>query len=501
MAYTRITAAEAAAMIKNGENLGLSGFTPAGTAKAVTRELAKIAKAEHEAGREFKVGILTGASTGQSTDGVLAEERAIKYRAPYTTNPEFRKRVNLGEIAYNDIHLSQMAQELRYGFMGEIDWAILEVCDIEEGETTCKAYLTAAGGIAPTVARMAKKVILELNSFHSPEAKHLHDVYEPLDPPLRQPIPIVKVSDRIGTPYVEIDAKKIVGVVECNLPDEARAFKDSDPITDQIGHNVAQFLVNDMKRGIIPSTFLPLQSGVGSTANAILGALGHEKSVPDFNVYTEVMQDSVVNMMLEGRVKDASSCSLTVSNECLMQVYDNIDYFKKHVTLRPSEISNSPEVIRRLGVIAINTAIEVDIYGNANSTHISGTKMMNGIGGSGDFERNAYISIFTCPSTAKNGMISSTVPFVSHQDHSEHDVNIIVTEQGVADLRGKSPIERAHLIIENCAHPDYRPLLREYLKFAKMGQTRHCLTAAFAMHDALARKGDMHLTDFAEYIK
>ena len=501
MAYTRITAAEAAAMIKNGENLGLSGFTPAGTAKAVTRELAKIAKAEHEAGREFKVGILTGASTGQSTDGVLAEERAIKYRAPYTTNPEFRKRVNLGEIAYNDIHLSQMAQELRYGFMGEIDWAILEVCDIEEGETTCKAYLTAAGGIAPTVARMAKKVILELNSFHSPEAKHLHDVYEPLDPPLRQPIPIVKVSDRIGTPYVEIDAKKIVGVVECNLPDEARAFKDSDPITDQIGHNVAQFLVNDMKRGIIPPTFLPLQSGVGSTANAILGALGHEKSVPDFNVYTEVMQDSVVNMMLEGRVKDASSCSLTVSNECLMQVYDNIDYFKKHVTLRPSEISNSPEVIRRLGVIAINTAIEVDIYGNANSTHISGTKMMNGIGGSGDFERNAYISIFTCPSTAKNGMISSIVPFVSHQDHSEHDVNIIVTEQGVADLRGKSPIERAHLIIENCAHPDYRPLLREYLKFAKMGQTRHCLTAAFAMHDALARKGDMHLTDFAEYIK
>ena len=501
MAYTRITAAEAAAMIKNGENLGLSGFTPAGTAKAVTRELAKIAKAEHEAGREFKVGILTGASTGQSTDGVLAEERAIKYRAPYTTNPEFRKRVNLGEIAYNDIHLSQMAQELRYSFMGEIDWAILEVCDIEEGETTCKAYLTAAGGIAPTVARMAKKVILELNSFHSPEAKHLHDVYEPLDPPLRQPIPIVKVSDRIGTPYVEIDAKKIVGVVECNLPDEARAFKDSDPITDQIGHNVAQFLVNDMKRGIIPSTFLPLQSGVGSTANAILGALGHEKSVPDFNVYTEVMQDSVVNMMLEGRVKDASSCSLTVSNECLMQVYDNIDYFKKHVTLRPSEISNSPEVIRRLGVIAINTAIEVDIYGNANSTHISGTKMMNGIGGSGDFERNAYISIFTSPSTAKNGMISSIVPFVSHQDHSEHDVNIIVTEQGVADLRGKSPIERAHLIIENCAHPDYRPLLREYLKFAKMGQTRHCLTAAFAMHDALARKGDMHLTDFAEYIK
>ena len=367
MAYKRITAAEAAAMIQNGENIGLSGFTPAGTAKAVTHELAKRAEAEHAAGRDFKVGLFTGASTGQSADGDLSNAGAIKYRAPYTTNGDFRRHVNAGGIAYNDIHLSQMAQELRYGFMGRVDWAILEVCDIDEGADTCRAYLTAAGGISPTVARMAKHVILELNSFHSPVAKHLHDVYEPLDPPLRQPIPITRVSDRIGTTYVEIDARKIVGVVECNLPDEARAFKDADPTTDQIGHNVAEFLVEDMRRGIIPPSFLPLQSGVGSTANAILGALGHEKSVPDFNIYTEVLQDSVVGMMLEGRVKDASSCSLTVSNECLKQIYDNIDYFKQHLTLRPSEISNSPEVIRRLGVIAINTAIEVDIYGNANS--------------------------------------------------------------------------------------------------------------------------------------
>ena len=491
-----MTAAEAAALIKNGENIGLSGFTPAGTAKAVTKELAKIAVAEHEAGREFKVGIFTGASTGQSTDGDLANAGAIKYRAPYTTNPDFRKHVNAGEIAYNDIHLSQMAQELRYGFMGEVDWAILEVCEIEDLGDKYRIYLTAAGGIAPTVARLAKRVILELNSFHSPDAKYLHDVYEPLDPPYRRPIPIIHVNDRIGKPYIEIDAKKVVGVVECNIPDEARAFKCSDPITDTIGHNVAQFLVNDMKRGIIPSSFLPLQSGVGSTANAILGALGHEKSVPDFNVYTEVLQDSVVGMMLEGRVKDASTCSLTVSNDCLMQIYNNIDYFKEHLTLRQSEISNSPEVIRRLGVIAINTAIEVDIYGNANSTHISGTKMMNGIGGSGDFERNAYISIFTCASTAKGGLISSIVPMVSHHDHTEHDVNVIVTEQGVADLRGKSPMERAHLIIENCAHPDYRPLLRDYLKITSKGQTCHNLNAAFAMHEALRTKGDMHLTEF-----
>jgi acyl-CoA hydrolase len=192
---------------------------------------------------------------------------------------------------------------------------------------------------------------------------------------------------------------------------------------------------------------------------------------------------------------------VTLGEENKKQFYDNIERFRDKIVIRPQEISNHPEVIRRLGVIALNTPIEVDLYGNVNSTHISGTKMMNGIGGSGDFIRNAYLSIFTCPSVAKGGVISSIVPFVSHQDSSEHDVNIIVTEQGIADLRGKSPAQRAELIIENCAHPDYKQLLWDYLKIAKMGQTRHNLTAAFAMHDTLARKGDMRLTDFAEYIK
>ena len=499
--YTRMTAAEAAALIKNGENIAMSGFTPAGVAKATTKELAKIAIKEHEAGREFKVGIFTGASTGQSTDGDMANAQAIKYRAPYTTNPDFRKHVNMGEIPYNDLHLSHMAQELRYGFYGDVDWAILEVCDIEDAGSDWHVYLTAAGGISPTAARLAKKVILELNSFHNANAKFIHDVYEPLDPPCRKPIPIFKVNDRIGQPFVSIPKEKVVGVVECNIPDEARAFKDSDPVTEKIGFLTAEFLVEEMHKGRIPKEFLPLQSGVGSTANAILGALGQDKHVPDFNIYTEVIQNSVIEMMLTGRVKDASACSLTVSNDCLMQVYDNMDYFKNHLVLRQSEISNHPAVIRRLGVIAINTAIEVDLYGNVNSTHISGTKMMNGIGGSGDFERNAYLSIFTCPSTAKGGLISSIVPFVTHQDSSEHDVNVIVTEQGIADLRGKSPMQRAQLIIENCAHPDYKPLLREYLKLGTGGHTRHCLTAAFAMHDMLARKGDMHLTDFSEYVK
>ncbi|MBR4366805.1 MAG: succinate CoA transferase [Bacteroidaceae bacterium] len=499
MAFSRITAAEAAAMIKDGEGIALSGFTPAGTPKAVTAEIAKKAIAEHEAGRPYQIRMYTGASTGMSGDGVLSEAQAIKYRAPYTTNSLFRKHVNAGEIAYNDIHLSHMAQELRYGFIGEVDWAIIECCAIEDDG---KVYLTAAGGISPTAARLAKKgVFIELNAFHSPKSIGIHDVYEPLDPPYRQPIPITKPSDRIGTTYLQINPKKIVGVIEVNIPDEARSFKDADPVTENIGQRVAEFLMADMKRGIIPSTFLPLQSGVGSTANAILGALGNDPAVPDFNIYTEVFQDAIVDLMMKGRVKSASTCSLSVTNEALYQIYDNIDFFKDKLVLRQSEISNSPEVIRRLGVIAINTAIEVDIYGHANSTQICGSKMMNGIGGSGDFERNAYISIFTCPSVAKGGLISSIVPFCSHVDHTEHDVNVIVTEQGVADLRGKSPVERAHAIIENCAHPDYKQLLWDYLKIADKGQSPHKLSAAFALHDTFLREGDMHLTDLSKYVK
>ena len=497
MAFTRITAAEAAALIKNGDNIGLSGFTPAGTPKATTAEIAKIAHAEHEAGRPYQIGIFTGASTGMSCDGVLAEEKAIRYRAPYTTNAVFRSKVNAGEIAYNDIHLSQMAQELRYGFLGEVDWAILEVCAIEDDG---KVYLTAAGGIAPTVARLAKKgIILELNSFHSPKSIGIHDVYEPKDPPMREPILISKVTDRIGTPYLQIDPNKVVGVVECNIPDEARAFKDADPVTDKIGENVANFLMGEHKKGIIPPGFLPFQSGVGTTANAILGALGSNPDMPAFEVYTEVLQNAIVDLMYKERVKCASTCSLTVTNDVLTDMYNNMDFFRDKLVLRQSEISNSPEVIRRLGVIAINTAIECDLYGHANSTQICGTKMMNGIGGSGDFERNAFLSIFTCSSVAKGGCISAIVPFCSHVDHTEHDVNIIVTEQGVADLRGKSPIQRAHAIIENCAHPDYKQLLWDYLKISQKGQSWHNLGAALSLHETFIKEGDMRKVDFSKF--
>lgn len=503
MGFNRISAAEAASCIKNGETIGLSGFTPAGTPKCIPSEIAKKAEQEHNNGKEFKINILSGASTGQSCDGELAKAHAIKFRTPYTTNKDFRTSVNKNEISYSDLNLSNVATQIRQGYLGNVDWAIVEACEVEQVGNKARIYLTAAGGITPTVCRLAQNgIFIELNAFHSNKSIGIHDVYEIEDHPFRTPIMITKASDRIGKPYVEVDADKIKGIVECDIPDEARAFKDADPITNQIGMNVADFLLANMKCGKIPPTFLNLQSGVGSGANAVLGALGNCKEVPNFNIYTEVLQDAPVQLMRDGRVLTASTCSLTVTNECLKGIYDDIDFFKDKLVIRPQEISNCPEVIARIGVCSLNTAIEVDIYGHVNSTKICGTKMMNGIGGSADFTNNAYLSIFTCGSTTKGGAISSIVPFCSHIDHTSHFVDAVITEYGVADLRGKCAMEKAEELIK-VAHPDYQPLLRDYLKYAAKngGHTHHCLSAAFAMHDTLMRKGDMRLTDWSEYIK
>ena len=496
-----MTASEAAELIHDGDNIAIGGFTPNGDPKAVFRELSKRAVREHEAGHPFKVGIFSGASSCQSIEGDMALAHAIKFRAPFSTNKDFREHVNLEEIEYEDMHLGHMAERLRHGVYGTMDWLIIEASDIVDGTDECRLSLTSAGGIATTAARLARRIIIELNHFHSPLSRMLHDTFEPGECGFgRQPIPIIHVLDRIGKDYVSIDPKKIVCVVECNIPEEARQFKALTPTTEQMGNNVAEFLVADMKAGRIPPQFLPIQSGVGATGNAVLAAMGKNHHIPSFEVYSEVVQDAAIDLIERGLVKAASATAMTVTNEALHHVYDNIDFFAKHLVIRQSEIANSPEVIRRLGSIAINTAIECDIYGNENSSHICASRLMNGIGGSCDYERNGYVSIFTTPSTAKDGKISAIVPFCSHIDSTEHDVDVIVTEQGVADLRGKGPLHRAHEIIENCAHPDYRPLLREYLRIAEKGHTPHNLRAAFAMHDTFERKGDMRLTDFGEYI-
>ncbi len=494
-----MTADEAAALVFDGAICGMGGFTPAGAPKDVPTAIAHKAEALHAEGKPFKIGMYTGASTGDSCDGALARAHAIQFRTPYQGNKDLRTELNAQGAHYFDMHLSELAQDIRYGFLPKPDFAIIEACDLVEKGNEIEIIPTAGVGNMPTFCHLADKIIVELNAAMPKTMRGLHDIYEPADPPVRREIPVYKPSDRIGTDCITVPANKVVAVVHTDRPNEVGKFTPLDETTQQIGNNVAAFLEAEMKAGRIPASFLPIQSGVGNVANAVLGALGENKHIPAFEMYTEVIQDSVVGLMKEGRIKFASGCSLTIGADKLQDIIDHMDFFRDKIVLRPQEISNNPELARRMGLITINTALEADIFGNINSTHVCGTKMMNGIGGSGDFTRNAYISIYTTPSTAKGGCISAFVPMVSHLDHSEHSVKIIITEHGIADLRGKSPIQRAHEIINNCVDPEYRPLLNQYLEMAKTAHTPHMLSCALAMHEEFLKSGDMRNTKWENY--
>lgn len=500
MSIPFITAEEAALQIKNGDNIATSGFTASGTPKVVTVALAERARELHAKGEDFKINLFSGASTNDHVDGELSRANAIAIRTPYQSQRDARALVNSGQMNYMDLHLSHLSQDLRYGFYGDIDVAIIEATEMSpNGEVILGAGL----GMTPTIAQMAKKVIIEYSSYYHNSFRGFHDNYIPLDPPHRREIPIYKPSDRIGSSVLKIDPKKIIGVVPSNASESIKPFTAPDELTQKIGDNICHFLSQQLREGKLPKEFLPIQSGVGNVANAVLYGLGENPDIPQFEMYTEVIQDAVMDLMERGKCKFASTCALTFSDDAMLRFMDNIDFFRDKVVMRPGEISNHPEIVRRLGLIAMNTALEFDIFGNVNSTHVLGTKMMNGIGGSADFSRNAYLSIFSCPSIQKGGKISAVVPMVSHVDHSEHSVKVLATEQGVADLRGKDPRQRAEAIIENCVHPMYKELMWDYLKLASKngGHTPHDLRASFALHEALIEKGDMLKADFAEYDK
>jgi acetyl-CoA hydrolase len=474
-------------MIEDGQTVAFSGFTAAGSAKAIPRALARYAKELHSRGEPFKLNVLTGASTGR-LDDLLAEAEAVAWRAPYQSSKIMRKQINEQKIEFNDMHLSHLPQAVQFGFLGNVDWAVIEAAEITADG---RVYLSTSIGASPTFLHCAEKVIIELNRYHSVRLSEMADITLLPPPPHRNPIPIYDPLNKIGLPYASVDPKKIVAVIDNNEPDGMAALSQPDEISRKIAHQVVDFLLDEQRAGRIPPEFLPLQAGVGNIANAVMSCLGDEPDVPPFMMYTEVFQDSLIDLMEQGHLTGASTCSLTVSDDNLQRIYNNMDFFTPRIVLRPQELSNNPGVIRRLGVIALNTALEFDLYGHANSTHVCGTDLVNGIGGSGDFMRNAYLSIFMAPSVVKDGKISTVVPMVTHADHNEHSVQIFVTEQGLADLRGLGPREKTKTIIEKCAHPDYRDYLYKYLEGSPSGHISHNLDQAFKMHVNLLENGTM----------
>ena len=482
----RVTdAATAARHIHDKTNLFISGFT-AGYPKLIPRELVRRARE----GEQFKINLFAGASTGDLVDGILAQAGIVNWRRPYMSDRSMREKINRGEIHFKDDHLSRLSAQVRSGGWGGVDVAVVEVVAV-----TGKGHLipTMSVGNTPTYLREADKIIIEMSNSEPPELEGMHDIFIPEDPPYRMPIPIYRTADRIGKPHMEVDPTRVVGILFSDEQDSCPIFTEPDNVSSLIGANILDFVRHEMERERLPRK-LPWQAGVGDVSNAVLGGFMDEDFFSDIDIYSEVLQDSVLDLIDMGKVRAASGSALTLSHKARTRFFNELYRYREKIVLRPVEISNSPEVIRRLGVLAINTALEIDIYGHVNSTHVNGSHLMNGIGGSGDFERNGSLSFIVTPSTAKGGRISAIVPMVSHVDHSEHSVDVIVTEHGLVDTRPLTPRQVAEQVIEKCAHPFYRDMLRDYYERAlreRGGHEPHNLKEAFSMHTRFMETGDM----------
>jgi acetyl-CoA hydrolase/succinyl-CoA:acetate CoA-transferase len=378
---------------------------------------------------------------------------------------------------------------MRSGILGRADVAVVEALAINE-----KGHLipTMSVGNTPTFVREAEKIIIEMTSAFPPELEGIHDIYIPEDPPYRMPIPIYRASDRIGKPFIEMDHHKVVGIVYSSEHDHCPMFPPPDAAAHAIAGHILAFVEHEIKAGHMPPG-LPWQSGVGDVANAVLLGFLESDFFHALDLYSEVLQDAVLDLLDLGKVRHASGSALTLSSKGQDRFIKEIYRYKDRVVLRPVEISNSPEVIRRLGVLAVNTALEMDIYGHVNSTHLWGRDMMNGIGGSGDFVRNAALSFMVTPSTGKGGKISRIVPMVPHVDHSEHSVDVVVTEHGLVDIRCLTPRQAAEAIIKTCADPAYRDQLWDYYQraLAQGGHEPLLLDEALSFHQRYLATGSM----------
>lgn len=482
----------AAALIAPGSAVGMSGFTGAGYPKAVPIALARRIEDAHAAGAPFSIKVWTGASTGPELDGALAKARGIEFRLPYNSDPIARDMINRGEMNYFDMHLSQVAPMAWQGFLGPLDTALIEVTAIlPDGSLVPSSSV----GNNKTWLDCADQVIIEVNRWQNPALEGMHDIYYGTAlPPARVPIPLIRPDDRIGQASFRCDPAKIVAIVETESPDRNLPFKPADAGALAIAGHLLEFFRHEVSRGRLPARLLPLQSGVGNIANAVLAGL-LDSPFEQLDAYTEVLQDGMLDLLNAGKLRMASATAFSLGPKAALDLNADMERYRKRIILRPQEISNHPELIRRLGCLAMNGMIEADIYGAVNSTHVMGSRIQNGIGGSGDFARNAYISIFMAPSTAKDGSISTIVPQVSHVDHINQDVQVIVTEQGLADLRGLAPKQRARLIIDTCAHPDFRPMLADYFERAQRtsygGHAPSLLGEALSWHQRFIDTGTM----------
>jgi succinyl-CoA:acetate CoA-transferase len=484
--FNRVVGPEVAVgEIKSGMTIGTAGGTQFGYPKTIFSKLVEIKKNDED----FKIDLWAGGPLGEEIDGLLSSNGLIRKRLGQQANANLRRAINERKALFADLRSGIFPQQVRSGILGEIDIAIIEAVGFTEQGNIIPSTSVFDGA---TFIQMAKRVMVEINSFYPVELYGIHDIYLTKNAPYREPIPIYQPGDRIGMPHIPVESNKIVSIVEAAFQDTVMPRAPMDETSQKIGRNLVGFLEGEVKSNKLPGNLLPLQVGLGNVADAVAKEIANS-NFKDLTIYTGGIGDGVLDLIDSGRVKVVSTSGLYFSTEGQKRFFENLNRYKKIIIIRPLDIADSPEVILRLGVIAINTAIEIDIYGHVNSSHVQGTQIISGVGGSGEFAQNGFLSIFLTPSTSRKGSISAIVPMVSHVDHSEHVVDVIVTEQGVADVRGLEPIDRAERIIRHCAHPDYRLLLKDYLSQAiqKGGHEPHLLHEAFSFHTRFAAKGTM----------
>jgi acyl-CoA hydrolase len=456
---------EAVKFVTDRAKVAISGFTKSGEPKTFIPALANHLR---QYAPKTKIGLFSGASLSENVENPIAS--FVGKRGPYMSSSVSRKMINAGEMDFTDVHLSAFARNLIYGFYGDIDLAVVEVSRIRPDGSV---ILSSSVGVSAEALFKAKKIILEVNPS-IPDYTGFHDIALPsVHPNVCWPIPIVNVGDRVGTPYVEFDKSKVVAIIESNKPDYPVSFKPTSETDRRIAENVIDFLMYCHKTFNWGKRLPPIQSGVGNVANAIVGEL-YRSPFQKIRFWTEVFQDGMMRYVEDDdKFESASATAVSFSEAGRLEFMRLFKRCREKVVLRPMWLSNNAELITRLFVIAMNTPIEVDIYGHVNSTHVDGSRVINGLGGSGDFFRHAYLSIVHTPSTRRlsdGRIVSCVMPYVRHIDHTEHDINCVVTEQGFAlNTEIRSARHRADDIINKCAHPHFQPVLRDYLRLAGGG--------------------------------
>jgi succinyl-CoA:acetate CoA-transferase len=476
----------AAAAVKSGMNIATSGDLQAGSPKLFFRALAERAKR----GEVKELSLWSVCLFNYDIEGAIAEAGALKRRLGSHGDGTLRKAINTGKVFCNDMRTEILPQMVRQGLLGKLDVAVVYAAAITEEGHIIPSH--SAVDIASYV-EVADIVVVEIDHAIPLEIEGMHDIYLPALPPSKKEIPLYGPAERIGTPYIPAGVEKINYIIECQEPFQGTRFVPVDEKSQQLADHLIFFFKEEIKAGRLPKNLLPIECGIGAISDAILRSLARS-DFQELEIYSGVIGDGIIDLIKTGKCKAATGGGVLLSNEGWQKFCKNIKKIKEKLILRPVEVTNNPEMVRRLGLIAVNGALEVDIYGNVNGSHIGGTQLVNGTGGSGVFASNAYLAVFVMPSTGKNGEISTIVPMVPHVDQPEHNVDVVVTDQGLADLRGLAPVERAEKLIHNCAHPDYRPLLLDYLERAKKmvsGHQPHILEEAFSFHQRLKKTGTM----------